>query len=151
MSGISPSWNTFAYSILPLLTAQFGAFVVGYFLINTDQPSHIAIIVGVALALVMAIEMILMDHFGSDGVITRRENVGLLFCFTVKIFLGFILPTLFFAIVRDDLASSPSPTALQLLVLAELIIVLVVIYTGFLGMTIYKKEEPKQKPKDTDL
>lgn len=150
MSGaVTPTWSIFAYHILPLLTAQFSGFVIAYFLFTTDQPAHIGIIVSVALGLSMLMETILADRFKSnDGVITDRENAALLFFFTLKIFFGFVLPPLVFAVIRDDLASSPTPNPLQLLVLGMLIMMLVIAYTGFLGRTILGVAQTKTRTED---
>lgn len=136
-SSVTPTWSLFAYNILPLLTAQFAGAVMSYFLFTTDQPAHIGIIVFVALGLSIAIEWVLQKVFKTkEGVISDRANAALLFFFTLKIFFGFVLPPLVFAVIRDDLASSPVPNPLQLLVLGMLIMMLVIAYTGFLGKTI---------------
>lgn len=136
--GVSAAWNSFAFWILPLMATRVGIIAVEYLLVLTDQPALIAINTAITLGLVMAVEMILTDYFKTnDGVISVRENALLLLLLTLKMLLGFMLPTVFFEMIKSDLASSPQPTVLQLLVLATVILMLTVTYTGFIARALF--------------
>jgi hypothetical protein len=136
--GITPTWNTFALFALPILATQVGFAAVSYLLDQSDQPALIAINVMIGIAVAMVAEMVLTEVFKSnDGVISARENSVLLLFITLKILFGFMLPSVMYAIIKDDLKTSPPPTVLQLFVLATIILMLIITYTGFIARTLF--------------
>jgi|SRR6185503_15191258 len=136
--GITPTWNTFALFALPILATQVGFAAVSYLLAQSDQPALIAINVMIGIAVAMVGEMILSEYFKSnDGVISARENSVLLLFITLKILFGFMLPSVLYAIIQNDLKTSPPPTVLQLFVLATIMLMLIITYTGFIAKTLF--------------
>jgi len=136
---VTATWNSFAFWILPLMATRVGIMAVDYLLVLSDQPALIAINTMIGLGLVMAVEMALTDYFkNNDGIISVRENAVLLLLMTLKMLLGFMIPTVFYEMIKADLLSSPQPTVLQLLVIAVVVLMLTVTYTGFIARALFQ-------------
>jgi len=136
--GITATWNSFAFWILPIMATRVGIMAVDYLLVLSDQPALIAINTFIVLGIVMGVEWFLADEFKTnDGVISVRENAVLLLLMTLKMLLGFMLPTVFYEVIKSDLATSPPATVLQLLVLGTIVLMLTVVYTGFIARALF--------------